>query len=295
MPPSNHRAKGRSHSSTVSQGRNQSRAPACSAQKPCQSASARLVDAGVGHHRLAPERVGRGEHPVLGEIVLDGGLDRGRWLLQTGAVPGRQASLPHSFTADGERLLRLDAPQPNAGGPLRWKGRDCERTAVGGERAPAVESRAPEADAFSPEPGVTRIDVPLGRRVMVVSDLLLTPEATPTSSAVTAEVARALDTWDGPGILIIAGNLFDLSGSASPLAESQRSLDAHPALAQALSRFLDHRRAAGHPPDRHPRARLRHRPRHHGRHRRPGRRAGRARRPPPAHGHRRPGGAGGAG
>ena len=67
---------------------------------------------------------------------------------------------------------------------------------------------------------------------MVVSDLLLTPEATPTSSAVSAEVARALDTWDGPGILIIAGNLFDLSGSASPLTESQRSLDAHPALAR---------------------------------------------------------------
>ena len=96
----------------------------------------------------------------------------------------------------------------------------------------------PDADAFRPEPGATRVAVPLGRRVMVVSDLLLTPEATPTSSAVTAELARALDTWDGPGILIIAGNLFDLSGCASPLDESQKSLDAHPALSQALNRFL---------------------------------------------------------
>ncbi len=96
----------------------------------------------------------------------------------------------------------------------------------------------PEAGAFRPEPGVIRIDVPLGRRVMVVSDLLLTPEATPTSSAVSAELARALDTWDGPGMLIIAGNLFDLSGSASPFTESHRSLDAHPALAEALNRFL---------------------------------------------------------
>jgi hypothetical protein len=103
-----------------------------------------------------------------------------------------------------------------------------------------LDGREPSAqsDPFSPEPGVTRVEVPLGRRVMVISDLLLTPEATPTTSAVTTEVARALDTWDGPGILIIAGNLFDLSGSASPLSEAQRSLEAHPALNQALARFL---------------------------------------------------------
>ncbi len=73
---------------------------------------------------------------------------------------------------------------------------------------------------------------------MVVSDLLLTAEATATSSAVTTEVARALDTWDGPGILIIAGNLFDLSGLQSPLSQAQRALEAHPALNQALSHFL---------------------------------------------------------
>ena len=94
------------------------------------------------------------------------------------------------------------------------------------------------AGTFSPEPDVTRVEVPLGRRVMVVSDLLLTPEPTSTTSAVTTEVARALDTWDGPGILIIAGNLFDLSGSTSPLSQVQRSLEAHPALNQALTRFL---------------------------------------------------------
>ncbi len=103
-----------------------------------------------------------------------------------------------------------------------------------------LNGREPGAQAgtFSPEPGVTRVEVPLGRRVMVVSDLLLTPEATPTTSAVTTEVARALDTWDGPGILIIAGNLFDLSGSTSALAQAQQSLEAHPALNQALTRFL---------------------------------------------------------
>ncbi|HEY7917557.1 MAG TPA: phosphatidylglycerol lysyltransferase domain-containing protein [Acidimicrobiales bacterium] len=94
-----------------------------------------------------------------------------------------------------------------------------------------------ESTGFSPEPGATRVEVPLGRRVMVVSDLLLTPEATPTSTAVSTEVARALETWDGPGILIIAGNLFDLTGCDSPASETQRALGAHPTLGGALSRF----------------------------------------------------------
>jgi lysylphosphatidylglycerol synthetase-like protein (DUF2156 family) len=92
--------------------------------------------------------------------------------------------------------------------------------------------------AFSPEPGATRIEVPLGRRVMVVSDLLLTPEATPSTTATTTELARALDTWDGPGILIIAGNLFDLSATGAPLPECRRAMEAHPELGRALTRFL---------------------------------------------------------
>ena len=88
------------------------------------------------------------------------------------------------------------------------------------------------------EPGGTRVDVPLGRRVMVVSDLLLTPDATTSTLAVTGELARALDTWDGPGILIIAGNLFDLTGADDPVSTAGRSIDAHPALAGSLIRFL---------------------------------------------------------
>jgi lysylphosphatidylglycerol synthetase-like protein (DUF2156 family) len=91
---------------------------------------------------------------------------------------------------------------------------------------------------FSPEPGTARVDVPLGRRVMVVSDLLLTPEATPSTTAATAELARALDTWDGPGILVIAGNLFDLTACTAPLDHATRSMAAHPVLRDALSRFL---------------------------------------------------------
>ncbi len=107
------------------------------------------------------------------------------------------------------------------------------------QTGPDGRSRGGPAGAFSPEPGGTRVDVGVGRRVMVVSDLLLTADATASSRAITGELARALDTWDGPGILIVAGNLFDLIGSRSPRADAERALRAHPELGQAFSRFLD--------------------------------------------------------
>ncbi len=107
--------------------------------------------------------------------------------------------------------------------------------AAGAGADPAVDVRLP---TFAPEPDGTRVDVPLGRRIMVVSDLLLTPDATPSTLALTGELARALDTWDGPGILVIAGNLFDLTGCDDPLGAAGRAIDAHPALARSFLRFL---------------------------------------------------------
>jgi lysylphosphatidylglycerol synthetase-like protein (DUF2156 family) len=102
-----------------------------------------------------------------------------------------------------------------------------------------LAGRAPEGTAdLCTEPDGTAVELPLGWRVMVVSDLLLTPTATPSSAAVTAELARALDAWDGPGILIVAGNLFDLTESGAPLTQARASLDAHPRLRDALGRFL---------------------------------------------------------
>jgi len=105
-------------------------------------------------------------------------------------------------------------------------------------RTPPVVPGPSPVDAFVPDPGGTRVDVPLGRRVMVVSDLLLTPGATPSTLALTTELARALDTWDGPGILIIAGNLFDLTGCDDPQHTAGRAIDAHPQLARSFLRFL---------------------------------------------------------
>ncbi|MHB1518313.1 MAG: bifunctional lysylphosphatidylglycerol flippase/synthetase MprF [Acidimicrobiales bacterium] len=104
----------------------------------------------------------------------------------------------------------------------------------------------PPGDPPQCEPGVTTVEVPIGRRVMVVSDLLLTPEASPSSVAVSTELARTLDTWDGPGILVIAGNLFDLTSEGHPAKgpphdRCARSMEAHLALREALSRFASGR------------------------------------------------------
>ncbi len=90
-----------------------------------------------------------------------------------------------------------------------------------------------------PSLGTRRLDVPVGRRVMVVSDLLLTPTASATSSAVAAELARALETWEGPGVLVMAGNLFDLSGAVDPEASVRAAREAHRTLFDAFTRFLD--------------------------------------------------------
>ncbi len=107
----------------------------------------------------------------------------------------------------------------------------------------------PPVHQFTPEPDGTRVDIPLGRRVMVVSDLLLTPRATPSTLAVTGELARALDTWDGPGILIIAGNLFDLTGVRRPARHGRTGHGRPSALARSLDPLPGRRRAARDPPD----------------------------------------------
>ncbi|HEX4244462.1 MAG TPA: phosphatidylglycerol lysyltransferase domain-containing protein, partial [Acidimicrobiales bacterium] len=102
-----------------------------------------------------------------------------------------------------------------------------------------VGAAALRPQSESPSDVDTVIEVPIGRRVMVVSDLLLTGEATASTLVLTGELAQTLDAWDGPGILIIAGNLFDLTGNGPTLDETQAAMGAHPKLREALARFLE--------------------------------------------------------
>ena len=58
------------------------------------------------------------------------------------------------------------------------------------------------------EPGTERtIHVALGRRVEVIGDLLLPPEPTDSSRAGCRDIARRLEEWQGPGIVVLCGHL----------------------------------------------------------------------------------------
>jgi lysylphosphatidylglycerol synthetase-like protein (DUF2156 family) len=93
-------------------------------------------------------------------------------------------------------------------------------------------------------PDLLPVDIPVGGRVLVVSDLLLTKEATVTSTLATTEVAQAIDAWVGPGVLIFNGGGFELlaragtaAGTTPGTATTGGSIDLAAALA-AHPKFL---------------------------------------------------------
>src|ERR1019366_6009809 len=102
------------------------------------------VDGRVRDQRLAPELLGGRKDAVLGEIVLDGGL--GRWgpcLRAVCCIVGHGSLILCWYQ---RRPLRPGAPQPNAGGTLRWRGRDHDHTTAGrggARRAGAGGTRRP--------------------------------------------------------------------------------------------------------------------------------------------------------
>jgi lysylphosphatidylglycerol synthetase-like protein (DUF2156 family) len=81
-----------------------------------------------------------------------------------------------------------------------------------------------------------RIDVALGRRVEVIGDLLLPPEPSASSTAVTRDITRRLEDWQGPGILIVCGRLV---AQGCTEGSALQALDNHPELTAALGAFAD--------------------------------------------------------
>jgi lysylphosphatidylglycerol synthetase-like protein (DUF2156 family) len=74
----------------------------------------------------------------------------------------------------------------------------------------------------------------LGRRVEVIGDLLLPTEPSASSSAVSRDIARRLEEWQGPGILIVCGRLV---AQGCPEGSALQALDNHADLTAALSAF----------------------------------------------------------
>jgi len=96
------------------------------------------------------------------------------------------------------------------------------------------------AAASGPQPHgePCRIDVALGRRVEVIGDLLLPPEPTASSTAVSRDITRRLEDWQGPGTLIVCGRLAALGCTEG---SALQALDNHPDLTAALGAFAARR------------------------------------------------------
>ncbi|MGH9292133.1 MAG: phosphatidylglycerol lysyltransferase domain-containing protein [Acidimicrobiales bacterium] len=97
-----------------------------------------------------------------------------------------------------------------------------------------------------------RVQVPFGGRAVLASDLFLEAVPTPASAAAAGELANALAAVEGPGALVVAGNLFRLDIVAAPhgndhaaaphggerAALAVRALEAHAPLRRAIASFL---------------------------------------------------------
>ncbi len=80
------------------------------------------------------------------------------------------------------------------------------------------------------------VEIPLGGRALVVSDMHLAGPSTAASRQASRELALALENWAGPGVLVLLGDILELllgenAGDPAP------ALAAHPRLTAALARF----------------------------------------------------------
>jgi lysylphosphatidylglycerol synthetase-like protein (DUF2156 family)/UDP-2,3-diacylglucosamine pyrophosphatase LpxH len=90
-------------------------------------------------------------------------------------------------------------------------------------------------------PDLIQLEVGRGSRVVVVSDLHLTPAASGVTTQAADELAELLNGFHEPGILVIAGDGFEMLAAAPDIAAT---LDAHPQFTDAVKRFAagkDHR------------------------------------------------------
>ncbi|MEA2827220.1 MAG: lysyl-tRNA synthetase, class [Actinomycetota bacterium] len=91
----------------------------------------------------------------------------------------------------------------------------------------------PSSDAGVPD--LIEVDLDAGTRALVVSDLHLEKDPTRSSTSVTTELGAVLDDWEGPGVVVFAGDMIELL--ATTANSPQRALAAHPRLASAAARF----------------------------------------------------------
>ena len=86
-------------------------------------------------------------------------------------------------------------------------------------------------------PTAVAVAVPRGARALVVSDLCLPAQLTDASAASSAALAAELEAWEGPGVLVLAGNLVDPEATTDVGRLLDRALDAHDRVRDAIAAF----------------------------------------------------------
>ena len=97
-----------------------------------------------------------------------------------------------------------------------------------------LDTGAPPGESDTDESAAPVVEVPLGRRVEIVGDLLLPAEPTDCSRASVRDVARRLEDWQGPGVVVFCGRLV---APACPGAHLAQALERHAELTDALQAF----------------------------------------------------------
>jgi lysylphosphatidylglycerol synthetase-like protein (DUF2156 family)/UDP-2,3-diacylglucosamine pyrophosphatase LpxH len=100
-----------------------------------------------------------------------------------------------------------------------------------GDGAPDAGGQAP-ADFFVPD--LIQLEVGRDSRVVAVSDLHLTPIASEVSTKAAGDLAELLDGFREPGLLVIAGDGFEMLAAAPDI---DGILDSHPQFTDAVKRF----------------------------------------------------------
>ena len=79
------------------------------------------------------------------------------------------------------------------------------------------------------------VELPAGGRALVMGGLLLGRQETIASTGATSELTQAIDAWAGPGVVVLAGDTFDLL--SAPAGDPRPALAAHPRFTAALRAF----------------------------------------------------------
>ena len=91
------------------------------------------------------------------------------------------------------------------------------------------------------------VKIGMGCRVAILANLLLGNDPSSGTTWASERIADLLDSWEGPGTVVIAGNLLDIGAIATSSAEGdgvtfqrvQEALGRHPHLTSALRRFTE--------------------------------------------------------